>query len=73
MRFPSMLRSPLAVIFALLCATSPGLFAQAGGRGGAAAAPGGPPQTVEARTAGMTKIDGYFPLYWEERTGNLYI
>ncbi len=68
-----MLRSPLAVIFALLCATSPGLFAQAGGRGGATAAVSGPPQTVEARTAGMTKIDGYFPLYWEERTGNLYI
>jgi len=30
-------------------------------------------QTVEDRTNGMRKIDGYFPLYWEERTGSLYM
>jgi len=30
-------------------------------------------QTIEERTAGMRKLDGYFPLYWEERTGNLYL
>ena len=23
--------------------------------------------------AGMTRIDGFFPLYWEERTGNLWL
>ena len=30
-------------------------------------------QTVEERTVGMRKIDGYFPLYWEERTGSLFV
>ncbi len=30
-------------------------------------------QTIEERTAGMQKLDGYFPLYWDERTGNLWL
>src|SRR5262249_25027266 len=30
-------------------------------------------QTIEERTAGMQKIDGYFPLYWDERTGSLWL
>ena len=29
------------------------------------------PQTVEDRTAGLKKLDGYFPLYWDERTGGM--
>jgi hypothetical protein len=29
--------------------------------------------TIEERTAGMRKLDGYFPLYWDERTGNLWL
>jgi len=29
--------------------------------------------TIEERTAGMRKLDGYFPLYWDERTGNLWM
>jgi hypothetical protein len=28
---------------------------------------------IEERTAGMRKLDGYFPLYWDERTGNLWL
>src|SRR5580698_8174603 len=28
---------------------------------------------IEERTSGMRKIDGYFPLYWDERTGNLWL
>src|SRR5262249_34914388 len=36
-----------------------------GGGGGQAAGTG----TIAERTASMQKIDGYFPLYWEERTG----
>jgi hypothetical protein len=52
------------------------LSAQQGGRGGAPGAANQPPAripSIEERTAGMRKIDGYFPLYWEERTGNLYL
>ncbi|MBI3210565.1 MAG: DUF5117 domain-containing protein, partial [Candidatus Solibacter usitatus] len=29
--------------------------------------------TIAAKTAGMTKWDGYFPLYWDERNGKLYV
>src|SRR6185503_19431280 len=36
-----------------------------------------PPATRTAsiadRTTGMQKLDGYFPLYWDERTGSLFI
>ncbi len=53
------------------------LQAQQGGRGGgqgtAAVLPGGRVPTMEERIAGMQKIDGYFPLYWDERTGNLWL
>src|SRR5215469_1712127 len=52
------------------------LTAQQGGRGGAAGTANQPPAripSIEERAAGMRKIDGYFPLYWEERTGNLYL
>ena len=30
-------------------------------------------RSIEERTAGMRKLDGYFPLYWDERTGSLFI
>ena len=47
---------------------------QAGGRGGAQQpAAGGRVQSIDERTAGLQKIDGYFPLYWDERTGSLFI
>jgi hypothetical protein len=42
---------------------------QAGGRGQAA----GGVRTIADRTNGMQKIDGFFPLYWEESTGNLFL
>ena len=29
--------------------------------------------TVEDRVSGLKKIDGYFPLYWEERTGSMLL
>src|SRR6185295_3202273 len=56
-----------------LYAQQPG--AGGGGRGGAGGgqAAGGPIQSIEARTAGMQKIDGFYPLYWDERTGSLFV
>ena len=60
-----MSRIALTIVLSL-----PTLLAQAG-RGGAGALP--PIPTIEQRTAGMTRMDGYFPLYWEERTGSLYL
>src|SRR3970040_1865009 len=29
--------------------------------------------SIEDRTSGMKKIDGYFPLYWDERAGALLV
>ena len=33
----------------------------------------GPIPSIEDRTSGMKKIDGYFPLYWDERTGSMFL
>ena len=30
-------------------------------------------RTIEEKTAGMDKIDGFFPLYWESKTGHLWM
>src|SRR5579864_3908747 len=51
---------------------APGAGGQGGGRGGQAAA-GGPVPSIDQRTGGMQKIDGYFPLYWDERTGSMFL
>ncbi len=29
--------------------------------------------SIADRTDGMKKLDGYFPLYWDERTGSMYV
>jgi hypothetical protein len=34
--------------------------------------PGAVP-SIEERTTGLRKLDGYFPLYWDERTGTLLL
>lgn len=31
------------------------------------------PQTIAEKTEGMTKLDGYFPLYWDQREGALWL
>ena len=31
------------------------------------------PVTIASKTAKLQKQDGYFPFYWEERTGKLYL
>jgi Met-zincin/Domain of unknown function (DUF5117) len=32
-----------------------------------------PPPTIAAKTAGMQKLDGFLPLYWDEREGKLWL
>src|SRR5579872_4727540 len=63
-----MLRCSLLFLSVLLAP----LYAQQGGRGGGGAN-AGPTPTIEARTAGMHKLDGYFPMYWDERSGTLWL
>jgi hypothetical protein len=66
-----MSRTVLALSISLSVFT---LTAQQGGRGGGQGAGALPPiPSIEQRIAGLQRIDGYFPLYWEERTGNLYL
>src|SRR5580704_15173399 len=66
-----------AIVFSLAVLAAPQpLHAQPGGgqRGGGAGAPAaGRTPTIEERTAGMQKIEGYFPLYWDDRTGYLWL
>ena len=31
------------------------------------------PPSIDDRTSGMKKMDGYFPLYWDERGGSLFV
>lgn len=33
----------------------------------------GPVPSIEDRTSGLRKIDGYFPLYWDERAGTMLL
>src|ERR1039458_6751428 len=61
-------------LFAALCLLASLHAQQAGGRGAGAAAAQPPPRipSIEERTGGMQKLDGFFPVYWEERTGRLW-
>src|SRR5690348_7777029 len=43
------------------------------GGGGAAQGRGGATASIDERTSGMQKIDGYFPLYWDNRAGSLFL
>ncbi|MCX6630660.1 MAG: DUF5117 domain-containing protein, partial [Candidatus Solibacter sp.] len=41
--------------------------------GAAAAQPPARIPPIDERTSGMQKLDGFFPAYWEVRTGNLWL
>jgi len=34
---------------------------------------GGPGPTIEEKTASMKKLDGFFPVYWDDKTGQLWL
>src|SRR5579872_2170627 len=72
LRIPEMLRTTTysAVLsFAILLLP---VHAQQG-RGGGAPPAGGRTPSIEERVASMQKLDGYFPLYWDERTGSIFL
>jgi Met-zincin/Domain of unknown function (DUF5117) len=50
-------------------------FAQAPGTAGGAAQAQRPAPlpAIDDRTSGMRKIDGYIPLYWDDRSGSLFL
>jgi hypothetical protein len=61
----------------MVCATASALAQGGPGTGGAARRGGdagaGPVQTIEQRTASLTKKDGFLPLYLDEKTGRIYL
>ena len=59
--------------FALALLTATLLTAQSPRAANAAAAPAGRIPSIEDRTATTQKLDGYFPLYWDDYTGNLLL
>jgi hypothetical protein len=69
----------LGILLTLLVATPSGLSVQAGAGPGAGQAGGGRGggqgaiRSIADRTNGMNKIDGFFPMYWEESTGSLFL
>ncbi|MEY4093354.1 MAG: hypothetical protein RLZZ53_553 [Acidobacteriota bacterium] len=65
-----MLLKPSVLLLGTLLLVSP--LAEARQPGQQAQTPA-PIRSIEDRTAGMKKMDGYFPLYWDERTGSLFL
>jgi len=49
------------------------LHAQQPGAGRGAGAVAQRTHTIDERTAGMQMLDGFFMLYWDVRTGNLWL
>jgi len=77
---PKLLRvlAPLSLAVLLVAPIAAVKSAQApaaqGGASRPSASPGaGATQTISARTAGMQKLDGFFPIYWDEPTGSLFV
>ncbi len=60
------------LFFVVLCFFSSFAGAQNPQRGGGERPPAVIP-SVEDRTKDMKKMDGFFPLYWEERTGSMFM
>jgi hypothetical protein len=66
-----MLRVSALTLVVLLFIVTTGIFHAQGRTGGGAQAQGS--GSIADRTANMQKIDGYFPLYWDERSGTLWL
>src|SRR6478735_3971126 len=66
-----MFKKTSALIVGTLLLAGPALEARQGGQQRAAAPAA--PQSIDERTSGMKKTDGYFPTYWDERTGSLFL
>jgi hypothetical protein len=69
----AMVRRCIVVAVVLGCAPQAG-FGQgrAGGSGGQSPSSGRVP-SIDERTSGLQKLDGFFPLYWDERAGSLLL
>src|SRR5687767_6649502 len=60
--------SPFAIALSFVCASSVSAHGRGGGGGQAP-----PIRTIDARTTGLQKIDGYMPLYRDDKTGSTWM
>jgi hypothetical protein len=69
-----MLRASLRGLIILLLLSPVALHGQGRGGGGAGQPPpAGRVPSIDERTSGLQKLDGFFPLYWDERSGALLL
>jgi len=62
------------VLASALCALlTGGLLRAQAPAGRAGQPPAGPAPTIESRTAAFQKLDGFMPLYWDDKTGSLWM
>ena len=66
----SLSRQFVAALIALLAAL-PALAQERGAT--SKPEPAGPPPSIADRTKNLTKIDGFFPMYWDENGGKLFV
>ena len=63
-----------AIVLTALCVAAPAVAQPAprslGEGGPQRPAGGGQIQSIGDRTSGLKKVDGFFPLYWDERAGS---
>src|SRR5437899_5128178 len=59
-----------SIIFLVSCVA---VYAQGRGGAGGQAAPAGRIPPSDERTSGLQKLDGFLPLYWDERSGSLFL
>ena len=62
----------LSICALVLFLSTPASASAQGGRGGGDASTS-PPPSIEDKTEGMQKIDGFMPLYWEESAGRMWM
>ncbi|MCH8148987.1 MAG: DUF5117 domain-containing protein [Planctomycetes bacterium] len=62
---------PSVCAFVFFLGTPTSAYAQEGR--GEGDDPSGPPPSIEDKTEGMQKIDGFMPLYWEESAGKMWM
>src|SRR5580698_5017804 len=60
------MRPKMTILICLALSLAPGFNGQTNPE------PAGAP-SIEKKVEGMTKLDGYFPIYWDERAGTLWL
>jgi hypothetical protein len=69
----AMLKHSVLALGVLLLAGAAQPTAQQPAAGASGQRAGGPVPSIDDRVNGLRKIDGYFPLYWDERAGTLLL